>query len=230
MKYQIIPTIWEEEFDKVVAKMQQVEGVADRVLFDIMDGKFVRKRSWDDPAQLKTVKIDLAYDVHLYVSKPEEVYFDWIKGGCGRIIFHYEAMKDKPKVKDEHGRKIDAIRYLIKEIHSFKRDAGIALLPATDWQPIIDYMEEIDYVVLMTAKTWIKRKKFLDKVLNRVKSLRKFYQDLDIAVEGCLDQETLEQVFKAGANIFYVGDYLWEAENCREAFEGLKEIITEEKE
>ena len=230
MDYQVIPTIWEEDYEEVYKKLKGVEDVAERVLFDIMDGRFVRKYSWTNPHDLKAKKFDLNYEGHLMTKDPEDKYYDWIQGGLSRIYFHYDAMKDKPEVEDEYGRKLDAIPNLIKEIKGYKREVGIALLPDVDWQPIIDHMNDIDCVLLLTAKTWIKRRKFLEDTIPKVKSLRKFYEELDIAVQGCIDPENIESLKEAGANTFYVNDYIWESDDPEEAFETLQDIVKEEDE
>lgn len=228
MDKEIIPTIWEEEFPQVLEKLRAVEPFAERVLFDIMDGRFVRKYSWDDPEDLKTVKLDLSFDAHLYMKDPEKQYLEWVKGGIQRIFFHYEALEDKPEVEDDYGRKMGAIEAFIREVHNYKREVGIALLPDTDWQPIIDYMRDVDFVLILTAKNWIKRRKFLEETVEKVESLRKFYEDLDIAVEGCLDEEAFDKIHDAGANIFYIRDYFWEGDNPEQRYKKLDDKISEE--
>lgn len=229
MDYKVIPTIWEEDYSEIYKKLQAVEDVADRVLFDIMDGRFVRKYSWDNPDDLKTKKLDLNYEGHFLTKDPEENYFDWVRGGLARIYFHYQAMEGKLEVEDDYGRTLEAIPHLIKQIRSYKREVGIALLPDVDWQPIIDYIGQVDCVFLLTAKTWIKRKRFLEDVLPKIKSLRKFYKELDVAVQGCIDPENIEILKEAGANIFYVNDYIWEQDDPEKAIENLKEKVVEEE-
>lgn len=230
MDNKIIPVVWEEDWEDVVSKLRQLDGLADRVSFDIMDGRFVRKYAWDDPEKLKTIKFDYEYDGHLFLKEPEDDFMDWVKGGLGRFYFHYEAMEGKPELEDDYGRELEAIEHLIREIRSYKRDVGIALLPDQDWQPIIDYIRKVDVVLLLTAKSWIKRRRFLDQSLEEIKSLRKYYEDLDIAVRGCINEDNIEEVKEAGANLFYVNDYIWESDDPKEAYKTLEDLVTEEEE
>lgn len=164
---------------------------------DVMDGKFVKNNSFQFNFKLPKNK---KYEAHLMVKNP----LDWIKKNSKKvetIIIHYES-KDKT---------LNTIN-LIKKKH---KKVGLAINPKTKIKEILEYLPMIDLVLIMTAAPGKYGSKFLPITLKKVKELRKLKSKLNIEVDGGINNKTIKQAKKAGANSFVIGSYLQENKKLR---------------
>ena len=98
------------DYQKVVDYAKELQGQTDFLHCDIMDGKFVNKKTYDDVV-VKSINSNCLtmLDVHLMVEEPENCYQKYIDAGANILTFHYEAVKDKSilpelikDIKDRH--------------------------------------------------------------------------------------------------------------------------------
>ena len=64
----------------------------------------------------------------------------------------------------------------------------------------------------------------MPEVLPKIAAIRARYPELDIAVDGGINDKTAPLVIKAGANILVVGSYLLKAKDPKKAAEKLRNI------
>ena len=161
-----------------------------------MDGLFVPSISFGMPV-LSCIRsvTDRVFDVHLMVQDPER-YIDTFAGlGADILTIHAEAC-----------RHLDSALSAIKN-RGLK--AGLALCPATPLS-VLDYLwEKLDMVLLMTVNPGFGGQKYIPEMTEKIAALRKMAEargkDLDIEVDGGINDSTIRQVLEAGANVLVAG-------------------------
>lgn len=187
---------------------------------DVMDGEFVKK---DNVLQMRdyTLKIKsismTPIDVHLMVNNPKEHLDYFIDQGVNRISFHIEACSNK-----------DEIISLAKYLNENGVRVGIAVNPDTKIEEIFDVLPYIHMVLVMSVVPGKGGQKFIPETLDKVELLRKYCEendlDMDIEVDGGINDETGKHAVDAGANILVSGNYVLTADDYKEAINKLKKI------
>jgi ribulose-phosphate 3-epimerase len=174
---------------------------------DVMDGKFVKNKSLMFDFKLPKSK---KYEAHLMIKNPEVwIEKNWKK--VNTIIFHLESLKNPDKV--------------IGLIKNKKMKVGIAINPQTSIEKIKIHINEIDLVLVMTVNPGKYGSKFIPKTLEKVRQIRKLNPNIEIEVDGGINDKTIRKTLSAGANRFVSGSYIQNSENPKKSFEKLKRII-----
>lgn len=211
MKKQIIPSLIAKTQKELEKRFNKVRNYSKVFHLDIMDGKFVRNKSLFFDFKLE--KKGFKYEAHLMIKNPES----WIKKNWKKsdlIIFHIESLKDEAEVKN-----------LIKLIKSKKRKAGISINPKTKIKKIINYLNLIDRVLIMTVNPGRYGSKFLPDNLKKVKEIRKLKPKLNIEIDGSVNLKTINRASKSTASSFVVGSFLQKSKNPKKSIEDLKKRI-----
>ena len=98
---------------------------------------------------------------------------------------------------------------------------GIAIKPASPWEEIKPYLNNIDQIIIMTVEPGFGGQKFMDDQLLKINQLRKYISDnqlhVDLEVDGGVNYETGKKCVDAGANILVAGSFLFKQENLTQA-------------
>lgn len=185
---------------------------------DAMDGKFVENNNLElmkDYALTISHISNLGLDVHLMVEDVEEIVDEYLMLEPEIITFHIEATKDEERTKN-----------IIREIKSSGTRVGIAVSPNTSIDEIKPYLNSIHMVLIMTVIPGKGGQKLIKETLEKVKELKKYINenniDIDIEVDGGINDKTAIDAVNSGANILVAGNYLTSAENINEAVQNLK--------
>lgn len=200
---EIIPVIIAKDFKELKEKIRVVEPHSKWVQLDIMDGKLVPNKTWNNPAELKKIKTPLKIEAHLMIENPQKVVEKWLEV-VQRVIVHWES------------RGVEKLK--------FNKKIGIALNPETPWQEIEKIIPDIDLVLLMTVNPGFGGQKFQPEVLAKIKSLRQAYPNIKIEVDGGINPETGKKCVEAGANILVSGSYIFTSKNPAQTIKKLKNI------
>lgn len=186
---------------------------------DAMDGKFVENNNLDLMKDYSlTIKqiSNLGLDVHLMVENPEAVVEDFSLYAPDIITFHIESTKTEERTKK-----------LIEFIKSEGIKVGIAISPDTSIDEIKPYLKYIHLVLVMTVVPGKGGQKLIPETLNKVRFLKEYvYQnniDIDIEVDGGINDLTSKDAIEAGANMLVAGMYILKSENMNEAVKKLRE-------
>lgn len=209
MKLKIAPSILSAKKEKLQEEVNDIEPYSDLVHVDIMDGKFVPPTTFE-AAEIKAVKTKLPKDVHLMVEHPIKDGFieDYADAGAAIITIHLECKDD--------------IKEAFELIKSKGIKIGISINPPTPLNTIKKYLDVVDMVLIMSVNPGYAGQKFIPDVLNKVKKLRKLKPDLDIEIDGGIDDKTVKQAIEAGANVIVAGSYIFGKEDRQKAIERLK--------
>ena len=173
-----------------------VEGGADSIHLDVMDGHFVENLTIG-PVVVQAVRpfASVPYHAHLMVSQPLRQARAFADAGSDLIVAHVEA-------DDDPGEVIDAI-------HGYGRSAGLAINPETPAEAVLPYLESIDLLLVMTVHPGRGGQAFLTEVLPKMAQLRDEIErrglSLPIGVDGGVNMDTIGAAHGAGGEIMVAG-------------------------
>ena len=191
---------------------------AEYVHIDIMDGRFVPNISFGMPI-ISAVRrcTDLVLDVHAMIVEPDAYIDEFIKCGADILTFHYEALDN-----DRIVRAIEKIKFLGKKV-------GISIKPKTDAEVLYPYIKDIDMVLVMTVEPGFGGQKFMEDTMDKVRKIREYAnsigKELDIQVDGGINDSTIKIASDAGANVFVLGTGFFKAEKPLTANEILSKTL-----
>ena len=199
----------EKALDKALKDIE--DAGANFVHLDVMDGKFVKNKTFDyrfvDEVKNKTT---LLLDVHLMVEHPEEVVDKYIAAGADILHFHYEAT-DKPEE-------------LLKYIKSKNVLAGLAISPSTPAFKIKDLLKKnlVDVVLVMGVEPGECGQTFIPGSAEKVAEVRELDRSVYIEIDGGVNLKNSKILRKLGANILVSGSCIFSSKNMRKTINHLK--------
>ena len=209
----VSPSILASDMLNLGNEIKKIENSgAKYVHIDIMDGCFVPNISFGMPIISAIRKCtDLVLDVHAMIVEPDRYIDDFLKCGADIITFHYEAIDD------------ERIRLAIDKIKSSGKKVGISIKPRTEAEVLYPYIDKIDMVLVMTVEPGFGGQKFMVDTMDKVKKIREYANsngiDLDIQVDGGVNDSTIKIASDAGANIFVLGTGFFKSEKLLTAEE-----------
>jgi ribulose-phosphate 3-epimerase len=209
METLIVPAIIATSQQKLSEMLKEIKGTTQRVMLDVMDGKFVPNKSLDFDFTLPK-DLPFEYEAHLMIEKPNEwIYKKWDKVDIA--ILHVETLVD--------------IAHSIH--HARKKDLKVTLAinPETPLEVIIPYIGKIDTVLILTVHPGGYSAKFQPQTLNKVRVLRNLDGDLPIEVDGGMNPKNARLAKEAGATIFASGSYIMKNEDPKKAIQELENAL-----
>ena len=185
---------------------------------DVMDGRFVEKNNLDimkDFALTISHISNVGLDVHFMVENVEEAIEDFIMLQPKIITFHIEATKEKERTMK-----------IIKDLKENGIKVGLAISPETSIEEIKEYIPYVHMILVMTDVPGKGGQSLIPETLEKVKALSKYLQendyDLDIEVDGGINEQTAILAKEAGANILVAGNYIISSDDFAENVRKLK--------
>ena len=193
----ISPSILSADFSILGDEIKSLEQAgADLIHIDVMDGHFVPNITMGPPI-IKMVRkcTKLPFDVHLMITPVEKYIKAFADAGSDIITIHPEAT--------------DNLKRAVGAIKSLGKKAGVSLNPKTPISALMDVINDIDLILIMSVNPGFAGQSFMGEVLPKVTELRKMINDkklkIDIEIDGGINFETAPLAIKAGANILVSG-------------------------
>ena len=205
----IAASILSADFTRLGEEIAAAErGGVDTIHVDVMDGRFVPEITIG-PVVLEAVKRTTRrpIDVHLMIMEPERQVPAFARSGATSMTVHVEAVPHLHRV--------------VQQIKDLGVRAAAALNPGTPLGTVEQVLPDLDMVLLMTVNPGYAGQQFILSVLPKVRQLRSWIEerglDLDVQVDGGINESTAPRAVDAGANVLVAASAIFKGEGGPEA-------------
>ncbi|MDB5182838.1 MAG: hypothetical protein JWO47_622 [Candidatus Saccharibacteria bacterium] len=206
----ICPTITAFSAAQYREQLQNIQGFADRIHIDLMDGVFAPTTSvaiadvWWQPGP--------AIDVHVMYQRPLEYLEELVALKPHMIVVHAES---------------EGVLEFLHEIDGLGIKKGLCLLKDTAVKDAESLVRVVDHVLIFSGELG----KFGGTVdlalLEKVKQLKQIKPSLEIGWDGGINPENAAALVAGGIDVLNVGGFVQKAENPEEAYDTLKAVTSE---
>ena len=151
------------------------------------------------------------------VTNPEKWLDDFASAGANGVTFHVESLGNNINPTDP--------KEFIKRIREKGIHPGITLRPSTKLSAIEPYLSLVDIVLVMTVEPGFGGQSFMADQMDKVKSIRAKYPNLNIEVDGGVGPDTIEQCAEAGANVIVSGSAIFKAKDPEGVIKLMKDCV-----
>jgi ribulose-phosphate 3-epimerase len=214
----IAPSLLAADFTRLGDEVKRVEEAgADLLHIDVMDGHFVPNLSMG-PMVVKSLReiTDLPFSVHLMVEEPDRFIQPFIDAGADILTVHIESSRN--------------VYTTIQSIKNLGKQAGIALNPLTPLCSIEYLLEEVDMILLMSVDPGFGGQSFISNVLPKIRKARQMIDvrelEIDLAVDGGVNERTALSVVNAGANVLVMGSAVFHKRDVGHALDSIRKLVS----
>jgi len=201
----IAPSILSADFAHLGRDIEMINNSdAEWFHVDVMDGVFVPNISFGFPV-MKSLKkhAQKTLDVHLMIVQPERYIQDFADAGADVLTVHLEASTH--------------LHRTLQQIKNAGMKAGVALNPHTSIYALMDVLEEIDLVCLMSVNPGFGGQKFIPQTLKKTETLKNEISRLGcntlIEIDGGVSLQNAGDLFRAGADVLVAGNTVFSSDN-----------------
>ncbi len=201
----IAPSILSADFAHLGRDIEMINNSdAEWFHVDVMDGVFVPNISFGFPV-MKSLKkhAQKTLDVHLMIVQPERYIQDFADAGADVLTVHLEASTH--------------LHRTLQQIKNAGMKAGVALNPHTSIYALMDVLEEIDLVCLMSVNPGFGGQKFIPQTLKKTQTLKNEISRLGcntlIEIDGGVSLQNAGDLFRAGADVLVAGNTVFSSDN-----------------
>lgn len=180
---------------------------------DVMDGHFVDNISFG-PQMVQDIdqSNDIFLDVHLMISRPDHYLPRFVEAGADLVTVHVEADHD--------------VSHTLSEIRKAGVLAGLALNPATPFEEVLPYLDQIDLLLPMTVVPGFGGQSFMEDMMSKVTAAAEYREKhqlgFHIEVDGGINPTTAAIATAAGANVLVAGSSSFQAPDMKAAIDAMR--------
>ncbi len=216
-KIKIAPSMLSADFSRFGEEVKDITASGAELLhLDVMDGSFVKNISFG-PKFIEDARrySNAIFDAHLMIVNPWNYIERFAKAGADIITVHQEACGD---------RLLDTL----KAIKSLGVKCGAVINPDTPVSAVESVIDECDMLLLMSVFPGFGGQKFIPEVLEKISQARSLInstgKDIDLEIDGGINEENVTAVKQAGANVIVAGSTVFKYENRKEIIDKLRSM------
>ena len=212
----IYPSLISADLLNLEQEIKSLEPYCPGYHIDIMDNHFVPNLTWG-ASFVHAISDSTAKQmwVHIMVDNPD----DWInklRMPPGSILsFHVEAT-EVPEM-------------LIKRILEKNWLPSLAVSPKTSVETILNFLNDVHHVLLMSVVPGFSGQKFLPEVTQKLEYLTAYRKqhnlDLKIGMDGGINKDNIAQLAQKGADYFAVASAIFDSSDPAQALQELNKLI-----
>lgn len=205
----ICPTVTAYDPHQFREQMERIAPFAERVHIDLMDGDFAPTTS----PSLEQIwwSMGLTADLHLMYRRPMDCLQQLIKLRPHMVIVHNEA--------DIHHM------HFAGELHKEDILVGLAILHDTPIEHAYQIMHSFDQVLVFSGNLGHHGGTADLGLLDKVSKIKAHHPDAEIAWDGGITDQNIEQLISAGVNVLNVGGFIQQADNPAAEYSRLQSLL-----
>jgi ribulose-phosphate 3-epimerase len=151
------------------------------------------------------------------IEAPETYIDEFVRAGASRVLVHQEATAH-----------LDRALAMIREAGA---EAGAAINPATPVAMLMDVLDKLDTVLVMSVNPGFGGQKFIPHAFEKIRQLNqvrsRYNAGFRIEVDGGVELENAAELALAGANTLVAGTSIFHTPNPVEATRQMRRSVND---
>lgn len=213
----IAPSILSADFSRLKDEIQAVEAAgADWLHVDVMDGHFVPNITIG-PVVVESIRkvTHIPLDVHLMITDPDKYGPEFIKAGADWVSIHPETCANPSRS--------------LQRLRNFGAKTSIAVNPDVPLEKVVNYLVDIDMILMMTVFPGFGGQAFIPDVLPKIEQVRKIIDQRKLPVlveaDGGIKVDNIDRVVRAGAEVIVSGSGIFKTPDYAETIRQMRRAV-----
>jgi len=203
----VVPAILADTAEEYGRRLDRVKDFARRLHIDICDGVFTGS---------KTIGLSQVYDIdgvpldiHLMTQHPESQIENIVSLQPSLVICHFEAESDRES--------------FFRDLRESDIKVGLAINPETKVEQVQHLLPNLDHALVFTGgHLGYYGGQFQTECLDKIAQIKAINPDIEVSVDGGVDDRTAKLSVDAGADVLDCGSFLQNADDPHNAYESLQ--------